>query len=438
VVACPYAGVAEDELFDVTPYAEAFTRHFLRHPLGQSLPRKFKVAFEGCREDHVGTAIQDLGFRARLRGEGPNSARGFAVTVAGGTSTLCTSGALLLEFLPARDILAVGEAVVRVFHAHGDRVNRQRNRLKFLVRSLGFEAFRELVLAELERIRNEGTPRLPFDPEKPSTEQVPDSRHATTPPGGALETFASTNTRPQRQAGYSTVLISLPQGDTTGAQLEVVAWLTKAYGDGAVRFTGGGHLLMRWIRNGDLPALHARLAFAGLGRDGAGSAADVLACPGADVCRLAVTETREPARLIEDEVRRTLINSAFLAKIPVRMSGCPNGCSQHHVAAIGLQGSIRKIGGEHVPHFHVLLGGSVHDGGAIFGQAAAKVPAGLAPAVVARLASLYLEERLAGESAGAYLARDFDRARQAIIDQCQPAGSASEVGLAEDRSDGIA
>jgi sulfite reductase beta subunit-like hemoprotein len=306
VVACPYAGVAKDELFDVTPYAEAFTRYFLRHPLGQSLPRKFKVAFEGCGEDHVGTAIQDLGFRARLRGEGPTSARGFAVTVAGGTSTLCTSGASLLEFLPAGEILAVGEAVVRVFHYHGDRVNRQRNRLKFLVRSLGFEAFRELVLAELERIRNEGAPRLPFDPETPVVEQAPASRPTPAPPEIAKDTLAATNFRAQRQAGYSTVVISLPQGDATCAQLEVVAWLAKAYGEGAVRFTGGGHLLMRWIRNGDLPALHARLASAGLRRDGAGSAADVLACPGADVCRLAVTETREPARLIEAEVRRAL------------------------------------------------------------------------------------------------------------------------------------
>ncbi len=420
VVACPYAGVAKDELFDVTPYAEAFTRHFLRHPLGQSLPRKFKVAFEGCGEDHVGTAIQDLGFRARLRGEGPTSARGFAVTVAGGTSTLCTSGALLLEFLPAGEILAVGEAVVRVFHAHGDRVNRQRNRLKFLVRSLGFEAFRELVLAELERIRNEGAPRLPFDPEKTIVELAPASRPSTAPPAGARETFAATNTRPQRQAGYSTVVISLPQGDATGAQFEGMAWLAKAYGDGAVRFTGGGHLLMRWIRNGDLPALHARLAAAGLGRDGAGSAADVLVCPGAEVCRLAVTETREPARLIEEEVRRTLAPPGLEARLPVRMSGCPNGCSQHHVAAIGLQGSIRKAGGEPTPHYLVLLGGYVHDGGAVFGQAAATIPAGLAPAVVARLASLYLEERLDGESAGAYLAREFDRASQAVAELCQP------------------
>ncbi len=420
VVACPYAGVAKDELFDVTPYAEAFTRHFLRHPLGQSLPRKFKVAFEGCGEDHVGTAIQDLGFRARLRGEGPTSARGFAVTVAGGTSTLCTSGALLLEFLPAGEILAVGEAVVRVFHAHGDRINRQRNRLKFLVRSLGFEAFRELVLAELERIRSEGAPPLPFDPGKPVVEQAPASRPTTTPPGGARETSPATNTRPQRQAGYSTVVISLPQGDATGAQLEVVASLAKAYGDDAVRFTGGGHLLMRWIRNGDLPALHARLADAGLGRDGAGSAADVLACPGAEVCRLAVTETREPARLIEEEVRRTLAAPGLEARFPVRMSGCPNGCSQHHVAAIGLQGSIRKAGGEPRPHYMVLLGGHVQDCGAVFGQAAATIPATLAPAVVARLASLYLEERLDGESAGAYLAREFDRARQAVAELCSP------------------
>ena len=142
VAACPYAGVAPDEPFDVTPYAEAVTRHFLRHPLASSLPRKLKLAFEGCQEDHAATAIQDLGFRARIREERGLVRRGFAVTVAGGTSSLCTSGHPLFEFFPAEDVLVLAEALVRLFHARGDRKNKQRNRLKFLVRELGFESSR--------------------------------------------------------------------------------------------------------------------------------------------------------------------------------------------------------------------------------------------------------------------------------------------------------
>jgi sulfite reductase (NADPH) hemoprotein beta-component len=155
VVACPLAGVAPDEVFDPTPYAEAVTRHFLRHPLASSLPRKFKIAFEGCAGDHVGTAIQDLGLRAALR----DGRRGFAAAIAGGTSSACTSAALLLEFLPAGDVLALAEAIIRVFHARGDRRNKQRNRLKYLVRDLGLGPFRALVEEALAKVRAEGAPR---------------------------------------------------------------------------------------------------------------------------------------------------------------------------------------------------------------------------------------------------------------------------------------
>ncbi|MFY3742558.1 nitrite/sulfite reductase [Anaeromyxobacter sp. Red801] len=440
VLACPRAGVSPDEVFDVTPYAEAFTRHFLRHPLGHSLPRKFKVAFEGCAADHVATAIQDLGFRARLR----DGVRGFAVTVAGGTSSLCTAGALLVDFLPAADVLALGEAVIRVFHARGDRVNRHRNRLKFLVRALGFEPFRALVLEALEQVRAEGAPALPFDPERPPVEDPPAAarppapavadlaarirgaplrgpgeppalRIVTEPAPGALAAFRATNVLPQRQAGYAIVAASLAQGDATAAQLEALAALAEAYGDGVVRFTSGGHVLLRWVREEDVPALHARLAAAGLGRDGAGSAADVVACPGADVCRLAVTRTRALARLIEAEVRRA-VPGAAAAPLPVAMSGCPNGCSQHHLAAIGLQGSARKLGGRAVPQYFVLLGGHVDAGGATFGRLAAKVPARRVPEALARLTSLYLAGRRDGEAAGPFFARSLDRAKAVLAE----------------------
>jgi len=443
VVACPLAGVSADELFDPTPYAEAMTRHFLRHPLGDALPRKFKIAFEGCAHDHVATPIQDLGFRARVRDEDGVPRRGFAVTVAGGTSSLCTSGSALVDFLPAGDVLALAEAVIRVFHARGDRVNKQRNRLKFLVRELGFDAFRALVEAELARVRASGAPRLPFDPERPPEERAPvharpdaprpaqiAARIAAAPPRGpgeppairtsldptpaALEAFRATNVVAQRQPGRFAVKVALPQGDITAPQLEVLAELAAAYGDGAVRLTSQGHLVLRWIAADDVAPLFARLAAAGLARDGAGSAADVVACPGADVCRLAVTRTRGIARLVEERVRQELDAGALAARLPVHVSGCPNGCSQHHLAAIGLQGSARKLGGRAVPQYFVLVGGGVGAGGAEFAKLAGKVPARRIPEAVARLTALYLAERRPDEEAGPFFARALDLAREAI------------------------
>jgi sulfite reductase (NADPH) hemoprotein beta-component len=444
VVACPLAGVSPDELFDVAPYAEAVTRHFLRHPLADALPRKFKIAFEGCAEDHAATSVQDLGFRARLRNEGGGVARGFAVTVAGGTSSLPTSGSVLVEFLPARDVLALSEAVLRVFHARGDRVNKQRNRLKFLVRELGFDAFRALVDAELAKVREEGAPALAFDPDgsrdeeaappgdrpaAPAPEAIAARLAAARPRGpgdppvvvpvldvapAALDAFRRTNVSPQRQRGFSVVTVSPPRGDLTAAQLEVLAELALAHGDGTVRFSGRGHVLLRWVPEGEVHALHRGLAAAGLARDGAGSAADAVACPGADLCRLAVTRTRSIAALVEDRVRARLGAAALAAPLTVHVSGCPNGCSLHHLAAIGLQGSARKLGDRLLPAYFVVVGGRAGERGATFPKLAGKIPARRVPEAVERLTALYLAERAPGEDAGAFFARALHRARAVL------------------------
>jgi sulfite reductase beta subunit-like hemoprotein len=210
------------------------------------------------------------------------------------------------------------------------------------------------------------------------------------------------------------VTASLPQGDVRAAQLEVLAHLAEAYGDGSVRFTSGGHVLLRWVRADDAPALFERLAAVGLGRDGARSAADVVACPGAEVCRLAVTRTRELSRSVEAAVRVTVGPPALTTPLPVHVSGCPNGCSQHHLAAIGLQGSARRLGGRPVPQYFVLVGGHVEASGAEFGKLAGKVPARRIPEAIAALTALYLAEREPGEAAGPFFSRSLTRAKQLL------------------------
>ena len=163
VTGCPYAGVAEDEVFDVTPYAEALTRYFLRHPLSSSLPRKFKIAFEGCPTDHAATSINDIGWRAVER----DGRRGFRVAVGGGTAILCRSGSVLVDFLPVEEMLSVAESVLRVFHRLGDYQHKARNRMKFLIKELGWEKWREEFDRSLAEVQAEGAIALPFDPGAP-------------------------------------------------------------------------------------------------------------------------------------------------------------------------------------------------------------------------------------------------------------------------------
>jgi sulfite reductase (NADPH) hemoprotein beta-component len=445
ITCCPRAGVARDEVFDPTPYGEALTRHLLRHPLSSALPRKFKMAFEGCPEDHALTSIHDLGFRARISTEGGAPRRGFQVRAGGGTATLPTSARVLVEFLPADEILALAEAVLSVFDRLGERKNRNAARMKWLIRKIGWDAFRAEVEAALAAVRARGAPHLPFPPEDPPSEAAP-ARARPAPPApeaiaarvrgtplrgpgllpvvaedaagdAALAAWLRSNVEPQRQPGYVTAVATLTLGDVTSGQLRVVADLAAAYGDGTVRATLGQDLLFRWVRAEEAPELFRRLAAAGLGKAGAGTISDVVSCPGAESCKLAVTASRGAGRLLESHLRAHPELAAAAEDLQLKVSGCPNGCGQHHVAGIGFQGSARKLDGRPVPQYFVLVGGGCDDGGARFGRLAAKVPARRVPQVVERLVALYRAERAPGESATAFFARvPLERAKAVLKD----------------------
>ena len=443
ITACPYAGVAGDERFDVTPYAEALTRYLLRHPLSSTLPRKFKIAFEGCATDHVATPINDLGFLAVLSPDGRG--RGFRVTAGGGTSIMATSASLLHEFLPASEIFRVAEAVLRVFHRLGDYEHKQRNRMKFLIRAIGWTRWREEYARELTACRLSGSvPTLDIDP--PESEQAPETRSALPPsipsvaarvaasriegpgltptiapiyrPGDeAYARWRATNTRPQKQPGYVIAVAAVPLGDLTSGQMRAVGELARAYGDGTVRVTSEQDLLFRWVRVTDARPFFERLAAAGLGLAEAGTLADVASCPGAESCRLAVTQSRGLGRLLEEHIRARpdLIAAADGARI--KISGCPNGCGQHHIATIGFQGSVRRVGARAVPQYFVMVGGGTTAHGALFARLAAKIPARRIPEAVERLIALYADDRRDGESAPEFFARiDLERVKTVLAD----------------------
>jgi sulfite reductase (NADPH) hemoprotein beta-component len=442
ITACPYAGVSADERFDVTPYAEALTRYLLRHPLSSTLPRKFKIAFDGCATDHVMTAINDLGFRAVL---GANGTRGFRVTAGGGTAIMVTSAGLLHEFLPASEILRAAEAVLRVFARLGDYQHKQRNRMKFLIKTLGWGRWRDEYDRELAACRLRGeAPTLDIDP--PASEAKPDWTPDSSPSAGYIasrvgasvlkgpgivptivpllqpgdEAYArwrTTNVHPQKQFGYVMAVATVPLGDVTSTQLRVIGELARAYGDGSIRVTPDQDLLFRWVNTSDVRQLYRRLAAAGLGLPEAGTIADVASCPGAESCRLAVTQSRGLGRLLEERLRARpdLIAAADGARI--KISGCPNGCGQHHVATIGFQGSVRRVNRRVLPQYFVMVGGGVNDAGASFARCAGKIPVRRLTDAVERLIDFYAREHATDETALQFFGRvELDRVRAELAD----------------------
>ena len=442
ITACPYAGVAADEAFDVTPYAEALTRFLLRHRLSSTLPRKFKIAFEGCPEDHIYAAINDLGFRA-VRGR--DGARGFRVYAGGGTAIMLTNAGLLHEFIAASEILRVAEAVLEVFARFGDYQHKQRNRMKFMIKTLGWARWREEYERALAACRLSGSvPTLEIDP--PAAEPPSDAPRGAAPDLGrvaasvgasrvkgpglmpvivpllevtddAYTRWRATNVLPQKQTGFSIVIATIPLGDMSSDQMRVIGDLAGAYGDGAVRVTPDQDLVFRWVRNADVRDLYRGLAAAGLALAEASTIANVASCPGAESCRLAVTQSRGLGRLLEDHLRShpDLIDAADGARI--KISGCPNGCGQHHIATFGFQGSVRRLDSQPVPQYFVMVGGGVGADGAAFARLAAKIPARRIPTAVERLIALYTRERAADESAPSYFARvDLDTIKRTLAD----------------------
>jgi sulfite reductase beta subunit-like hemoprotein len=406
VTACPYAGASALEPFDSTPYAEAVTRHLLRGPLSASLPRKFKIAFGGCcGHDCVGASFNDIGYLARVRDGKP----GFRVTLGGGLSTLRRTGVLAHEFAPAEEVVDIAEAVVRVFHRTGDRQHRHRARLKFVVEKLGPEEFLRQYFEERKAFASR-----PVSFAQAAPPRAPRNPRQRVPRAG-LEEFARTNVRAQRDPDFVAVAVRLPLGDLTTAQFRALADIAEEFSEEReLRMTVEQNAVLRFVRRAHLTSLHAALAAADLARPGARTISDVVSCPGAYSCRLAVTQSRGMA----DALTTALGDRPDT--LSIKISGCPNGCGQHYVAGIGLQGSVRKVAGRAVPQYHVYVGGTFGSEQATFGRLAAKVPARRVPEAVRRLADLAAREAAPGESAEAFLARAAPERISALLADLEP------------------
>ncbi|MCL5005161.1 MAG: nitrite/sulfite reductase [Acidobacteria bacterium] len=400
VTACPYAGVCPDEAFDVTPYMRALSRFLLGHPDCQNFGRKFKPAFSGCSQHACAlTNMHDLGFIAVKRSENGQEKRGFEMYVGGGLGAVAYQAKLFAPFVPPEEVLPLAQAVARVYARLGEKKNRNRARLKFLVQDFGIERFRELVLEERKNLPPD--PRWTEyleDAEKFQEEPLNPAGQQPAVGSEAFQRWLKTNVRPQKQAGYMIVTVSLPIGDITSNQLRALADITRRFTRETVRTTVEQNFVIRWISQSDLPELYQALEAAGLGTPGAGTIIDIVACPGTDTCKLGISSSRGLAA----ELRKRLAEQSFqmdeaIQNLHIKISGCFNSCGQHHVADLGFYGVSRKMSGYAVPHFQVVLGGEWGHNAASYGQPVVAIPSKNIPEVVTRLTGCYAAARKNGE-----------------------------------------
>jgi sulfite reductase (ferredoxin) len=305
---------------------------------------------------------------------------------------------VLHEFVPAAEIGRVGEAILRLFDAHGKRDNKARARMKYVLRRLGEEGFRALYAELRAKVDAEATAELKM-PDNPRNQPAPPVESGSgAHPAGYLQ-WRSGCVVDQRQDGYAAVYVRLFLGDVTSPQMRALAGLLPRFGDGTLRLTVDQNLLIPWVDQRSLPALYVALRELGLARNDVHTARDVTSCPGAESCNLAVTSSRNVARAISERLELPdVASSAGMADTVIKISGCPNSCGQHHIADIGWHGAAKTVNGTAYPMYQLHLGGGVDASGARFGRQVVKVVARRVPDAVALLLKLYEAERVDAES----------------------------------------
>ena len=406
VTGCEIAGVCALEPFDVTPYAAAYSRYFVRHPFTQSMPRKIKTAFSGCSRDCAITGIHDVGFLPVIKGD----QKGFKMVMGGGTSIMPRIAPTLYEFVSADEYLKITEAALRVFHnSDEERRNRMKARVKFLIARIGIDEFRDLVEEQLQ----EDWAQRSFDPsgllfvdDEESDAPELNGNFASTVSDPDFERWLTTNVKTQKQSGYHTVTAKLSLGDIQAEQFHQLADLTRKYGASRARLTHQQNLAIRWVPENALYEVWQQLSEIGFGDAGALEITDVVSCPGTDSCKLGITSSMGLARAITDATQ--VIDKEedpLVRQMHIKMSGCPNGCGQHHVADIGFHGAAAKGPGGQVPAYEMFLGGGFENGDTRIGlRVKTKVPAKSMPNALRKVLDFYKAERTEDE-----IFRDFRR-----------------------------
>lgn len=394
-----YSGISSKEIFDVTPYADLLSLYFLRNPVCQNMPRKFKIAFESSpQEDYAKIGIHDLGFVAQKKVVNGKEVKGFAVYVGGGLGSLPYPAQLLDEFCPIEDYLPTAEAVIRLFDRNGERKDKNRARIKFLVAKWGIETFRKEFQEERRQVKMTGSGKesfwkLRFDEETAPVLKKPAPTDAPAVLPGYEEWFKS-NIFEQKQKGYFAVQVRCPLGDITPDQMRKLAAISREFCAGRLRTTISQNILIYWVPKDSLKALYSRLQPIGLALKGADEVTDITRCPGADTCQIAITHSKGLAYEMGKIFDNGYGSDPVFKNITIKISGCTNSCGQHHIANIGFHGASKTVDGKAVPHYQLMVGGyTAVNGVAVFGKRIAQIPARRVPDATKALLDLYKKDR---------------------------------------------
>ncbi|MFW6174269.1 MAG: nitrite/sulfite reductase, partial [Chloroflexota bacterium] len=429
VTGAPTNGVAEDEVFDPTPYAGAYARYFLRHETTQSMPRKVKVAFSGSPRDESITDIHDMGFISKMK----DGQKGFKIVLGGGLSIMPRKADVLYEFVPVEDFLHVAEACLRIFNRQDEeRKNRMKARIKFTINRMGIDEFRRQVEEELK-----GDWRQPIDLE--SLLWTEDEQElAPPPPANAgqvsyddvspeFKEWMRTNVVPQRQEGYNMVHIKLDRGDIPAHQWSQIAQVMRDFAGSRARTDIQQNLVLRWVRTESLGDLYERLKAINLADHGRHTILDVVSCPGTDSCKLGITSSMGLNKALTDFLEDYDTSDPLVNEIHIKASGCPNSCGQHHIANIGFHGAVIKGKGGQVPAYEMFIGGSYErgydDGGVDMGwRIKTRVPAKKAPAALGAVLDFYKAERQEGERFNDFASRQGKDAFENLMKEFNDVG----------------
>jgi Sulfite reductase, beta subunit (hemoprotein) len=411
----PWAGVAKDELFDLTPYVGAYVRYFVRHPTTQAMPRKVKTSFDGGPRDRAISGIHDVAFRARVRAiEGRGEVRGVEMLVGGGTSIMPRKAQVLYEFLELDngEYLKVTEAVMRIFdRQEWLRVNRARARIKVFVDKYGIEELRKQAEEEMQgewvaerdfSIEH----RLFADDEREGAPAPPQSYGSPNGDLSELERFRAANVREQKQQGFVTVEVKVTRGDLSPAQFRGLAQIMRDFAGGYARTTVQQNFVLRWVREECVYDLWKALGELGLGDAGSREINDVVSCPGTDSCKLGITSSMGLNEAVQERIEAMNITDELTRKLNIKISGCPNGCGQHHVASIGFTGASIKVGDHTIPAYIPIIGGVFEGGDVEFGtRLKLRLPSKRVPEAIERWVRQYEADRKDGEEWNEYIAR---------------------------------
>jgi sulfite reductase beta subunit-like hemoprotein len=418
VTADPWAGVATDELYDLTPYAAAYVRYFVRSPITQAMPRKIKTSFDASAANRAISEIHDIAYRARVKASEdpahPGEVRGVQMLVGGGTSIMPRVAPVLYEFLEVDngEYLKVAEAVFRIFDRQDWlRVNRARARIKVFVDKYGIDELRAQVQEELKgdwvSERDFSIQDKIFEYDEQADAPAPRADYGT--PNGDLsefERFRAANVAQQRQEGFVTVEVKITRGDLTPEQFRGLASIMREHSGPYARTTVQQNLVLRWVRPESVYDIWSALKQLDLGDAGSREIDDVVSCPGTDSCKLGITSSMGLNKAIQERIESMQITDPLTRKIHIKMSGCPNGCGQHHLGSIGFYGASIKVGEHTIPAYIPHVGGVFEGEKIAFGQRLKlRLPAKRVPEAIERWVRHYECNRQEGETWGAFVQR---------------------------------